>query len=103
MAQENEVVKKLKEINEGLKNFSSSNPYDNKLKELEERILQLELNFKNNAHILTTSQEFKKVESDVNKKQSSKRKPVSKKSNRTLPSKKLVGRKSREDRKIHRR
>ena len=77
MAQENEVVKKLKELNEGLKQFNSSNPYDNKLKELEERII--------------------KLESNVNKEQPSKGKPVSKKSNRVVSIKKLVGGKSKKN------
>lgn len=87
MAQENEVVKKLKELNEGLKQFNSSNPYDNKLKELEERIIKLESLY---------------IRVDDNKEQSSEGKPVSKKSNRVVPIKKLVSRKSGKDRKVRR-
>lgn len=87
MAQENEVVKKLKELNEGLKQFSSSNPYDNKLKELEERIVKLESLY---------------IQTNVNKEQSSEGKPVSKKSNRTVPIKKLVSGKSRKHLKVRR-
>lgn len=83
-----ETIKKLKELNNDIKGYADSIPYETKLKDLEERVSKLE-------NLLM-------VKTDVNKKQPSKGKPNSKKGNRVLPIKKLASRQSGKNRKVPR-